>query len=367
MNIIIKEKCLIIQSKYYKFTLGKINYKLINKEREINIRYDKEDKNKDDKITIYFTLLTEQKIIDWLKTYYEIIFDGKSYINYSLEIDTNNMTDTINWFLKKNIFQTVIFGQKYDKINHEITFVNFEYSCYYNYDKIKNVIYKNRLLYSINILPKNLTSLTIRFKTFKNFKITLPEKLKSIKLNELVIDLTGSNIKDVGIINKKEDQDILPIINSNLLCLYKYEKDIININNLSSNIKILYLLDNFNESIDSLPDGIEKIVLGKFFNKSIANIPITIKNIELKYEFENPNFINELHDQIENLTFKINKMSVSNHDKFFDNIKFPKLLKNLKFVVFRKFTRIKDEFIRILDYHVYKNKLGFKILFRAEN
>ena len=348
--------CISIQNKTIIYEIQHNNYigTLETTFPEPDIKINK----KENKINVIFYLYyNDDTIISKLKEYNKKIFEKESGIKFkTLQINTTKNLNIINWFLKKNQFDNVIFDKKYNKINPEIKFDNF------NNTQIKNITYTNRLLYSINQLPENLSNLTIRFKTYKNFKIIIPDGLKCITLNELTIELTNFNIKSVGIINKKQKKNNLDIIESDLLCVYKYEKNSIDINNLSNKIKILYLLDKFNEPINFLPHSIEKLVLGFYFEKSLSSIPITIKTLELKHLYVNLDFINELHNFVENLTFDVSKVHITNKYNLLDNIKLPQTIKTIKFVIIRAFILRKYEFEKTLKYYLNKNNLKINIL-----
>lgn len=374
MLVELKDKCIIFYMSYNYNTLSPVEinnlfdrlkiYWLINQsyifmDENLQINY----KTCYDSINFNFKELNQNQVISKLENYYDSnIFNNFPNISniLTLKIETIKNTDLVNWFLEKNIFGTVIFGKKYHKINHNIKLNQSD-------SKINKIIYKNSLLHSINHLPDNLSYLSIRFRIHKNFKIVLPEKLKYLYLNGMNINLTDYNIKDVGIINKKTTKDISSIIDSDLVYLNKYEQGVIDVNNLSTKIKILYLLDNFNEPINYLPDGIEKLVLGSSFSKSLSNIPNTIKTLELFYKYTNLDFINELHEYIENLKIDVKNINSINNYSLFENIKFPKSLLNLKFIIPRAFTRKKYEFEKILKYHINKNSLKFNILHEKLN
>lgn len=326
-------------------------------------------KNRKSIIFNIYLCSNEDNIISKIKEYNQKIFKKESGVKFqTLKINTIKKSNIINWFLEKNVFDTIIFDKKYNKINPEIKFNNFDNT------HIKNVVYTNRLLYSINQLPKNLLNLTIRFKTYKNFKIIIPDELKSIILNEFVVDLTNFNVKSVGVINKKQEKNNLDIIESDLLCVYKYEKNSIDINNLSNKIKILYLLDKFNEPINFLPHSIEKLVLGVNFSKSLSNIPITVKTLELKHLYFDLKFITELHNFVENLLFDATNICTRTCNNYnlinfnlFDDIKLPETLKTIKFIILRVFTLKKNEFEKLLKCHLEKNNLETEILIKKKN
>ena len=347
---------IIINDKSIVFYLKNISVDNFNNISDTNIIF--ETNQSDNVIYFNFNLSNINEITNKFQILFSKIIDNHNNFEPIIKINTTTNTDIINWILEKKIFDTIIFGSKYNQINSDIIFNTNVID-----NKIKNIIYENKFLCSINSLPDHLDNLKIRFSTIKNFQIKLPKKLKLLTLNELVIDFTNFNIDDVGIICcKKISNNILEIINSNFVCWYKYYENIIDINNLPSKIKILYLLDDFNENIDFLPDTIEKIVLGPKFNKSIENLPLSIRIIELRYQHDNLNFISQLHEQIEVLQFNIKKCNITENKNLFAQIIFPKSIKTIVYVVPRGFTRITYEFAKILKYHMFKKKLKFDVL-----
>lgn len=303
--------------------------------------------------------IEKEEIIKKLNIIYDKIFLNKKILmckSVVLEINTNKNEEYINFFLKNYLLTNIIFTKKYDKINLGIDFDIKNH-------KIEKIVYKNRFLCSINKLPEHINKLEVRFKPIKNFKLDLPKNLKILALNEIIIDLSKYDIEDIGIINKKfkNNKNYYNIVNSNFLIIYKYEKNMINIDNLSNKIKILYLLDNFNESIDFLPCSVEKLVLGSKFNKSLNDLPTSIKSLELKHKIDNLNFLNQLPNYIEYLTFNIENIYQKKNLPLFAGIKCLKSIKNIKIISQRSFTSLKYIFIESIIRYRQSNNLNFQI------